>query len=274
MASSTSSVFEPAVELGMLWKAEDVPLLEKIREEFSEEMDELTEVQLRNFVHGYKKEGIEKIIERIRSKIEHQKEISHKTFLNNEFVELPLIAQANPVCIFGQDKQGHPILYCRLSKANFQMCKSFPELLKIYFLRTLEHLEGIKVEASKQIGYDIWRHTTVIDAHNLGILEIKSIYTTLNELAQMANYKYPECAHKIIVINADWKFRFIKALFDYLIEETTAKKVQVLGTDFYKDLIKEINENEIPSDFGGKASEEWQNGGIILLNTNYSHTQI
>ena len=41
----------------MLWKAEDVPLLEKIREEFSEEMDELTEVQLRNFVHGYKKEG-------------------------------------------------------------------------------------------------------------------------------------------------------------------------------------------------------------------------
>jgi hypothetical protein len=110
MASSTSSVFEPAVELGMLWKAEDVPLLEKIREEFSEEMDELTEVQLRNFVHGYKKEGIEKIIERIRSKIEHQKEISHKTFLNNEFVELPLIAQANPVCIFGQDKQD--ILFC------------------------------------------------------------------------------------------------------------------------------------------------------------------
>jgi len=270
-----SGNLQPAIELGMLWKAADVPLLDSIRQEFGEELDqELTEVQQRNFVHGYANEGIEKIIERIRAKIEYQKEIGHETILENEFVELPLIAQANPVCIFGQDKQGHPVLYTRPCKANYEICKQFPDLLKTMFIRCLEHLEAIKEKTSEQIGYDIWRHTTIIDANNLGLFDVKSIYTTLNELAKIANYKYPESAHKIIIINADWKFRFIKALFDYLIEETTAEKVKVLGTDFYEELSVEIDENQIPRDFGGKASEGWQHGGIILPNLKYAHSNL
>jgi hypothetical protein len=270
-----STAFEPPVELDMLWTEDDAPLIEAVREEFGEQLNEqLTDVQLRCFIHGYKNEGKRKIIKRIRAKIEYQTEIGRDTLLDSEFLELPLIAQANPVCIFGQDKQGHPILYSRISKANFKMCQDFPDLMKTLFIRTLEHLEAIKVMASKDLGYDIWRHTTVIDAENLGLLDIKSIYTTLNELAQIANYKYPECAHKIIIINADWKFRFIKALFDYLIDETTAEKVKVLGTSFYKELVKEIDENQIPSEFGGTASEKWQNGGIILQKSKYSHTEI
>lgn len=271
----TEKEFEPAVELGMLWKGDDGPLLEAVRQEFGEETDQhLTEVKLRNFIHGYKNEGIEKIIERIRAKIEFQNKIGHKTLFEKEFDELPFIAQANPVCIFGQDKQGHPVLYTRPCKANYEICKQHPDLLKTYFIRTLEHLEAIKEKISEDFGYDIWRHTTIIDAKNLGLLDIKSIYTTLKELAEISNYIYPECAHKVLIINAGWKFRLIKALFDYLIEESTAKKYQILGPNFYEDLIKEIDENQIPKEFGGNATENWVNGGIILPRTQYTHSQI
>lgn len=280
MASETqvmesSSKLEPAVELGMLWKREDAPLLKAVQEKFGEDIqNELTEVQIRNFIHGYQGKGIETIIERITAKIEYQKEIGHDTFLEDEFVELPMIAQANPVCIYGQDKQGHPVLYTRPCKANYDVCQQFPDLMKTYFIRTLEHLERIKAEISETAGYDIWRHTTVIDVYHLGLLDVKSIYDTLSELTQIANYKYPESAHKIIVINADWKFRFIKALFDYVIEETTAEKVKVLGKDFYETLCQEIDANQIPPDFGGEASEEWQDGGIIVQNVDYPHTHV
>lgn len=275
MASSGQNPFEPAVELGMLWKGDDAPLLEHVKDEFGEEIDEqLTEVKLRNFIHGYKHKGIDKIIERIRAKIDYQNEIGHKTIFEKEFTELPFIAQANPVCIFGQDKQGHPILYTRPCKANYEVCNQHPDLLKTYFIRTLEHLEAIKEKISNDIGYDIWRHTSIVDCKNLGLLDVKSIYTILKELAEISNYIYPESAHKVVIINAGWKFRLIKALFDYIIEESTAKKYQILGTDFYDTLIKEIDENQIPKEFGGSANKNWVNGGIILQNTQYPHTQI
>lgn len=281
MASSDASIeidFEwiPAAELALLWKPDDTALLEEVHEVFGKEFLEanLTEVQIRNFIHGYKNKGIEKIIDRIDHKIEYQIENDIKNLLEEEFIALPMIAQINPVCIYGQDKQGHPVLYCRPCDANFQMCGETPDLLKTYFIRTLEHLERIKQRFSQEKGYDIWRHTTVIDVKNLGIFDVKAIYTTLNELAQIANYKYPESAHKIFFVNANWKFRFIKALFDYLLDETTRQKVQVLGSSYFDVLQKEMDVTQIPANFGGEGREPFVDGGIILPRLDYPHNMI
>lgn len=270
-----ASEFVPAIEQSMGWEPDDTSILEEIRGKLGSEVEEkLTKVQIKNFIHGYKTEGIQKIMERLEERLKYQEEIEYKTILDEEFLELPMIAQANPVCIFGQDKFGHPVLYTRPCEANFEMCKMFPDLLKTYFVRTLEHLTHIKEGISEDIGYDIWRHTTIIDVKNLGVLDVKSIYDTLSELLQIANSKYPESAQKIYVINANWKFRLIKNLFDYIIEPTTAEKVQVLGSSYIDKITIEIDAEQIPSDFGGESSEPWINGGIILTKTEYPHDQI
>lgn len=277
MAVQNTLEFQPAIELTFPWTDEDIPLRNQVGEHFGEELNEfINDVELKNFIHGYKKEGIEIIIERIQGFIDFKSEHGYATMLDEEFIESVMIGPACPTMIYKQDDQGHPVLYCRTEEINFEICKSMKQELGTYFRRVMCHLDHIKQEVSdKQLhGNQIWRHVTIVDVHNLGLLDVKSIYNTLSALFQMGNCCYPENVHYIIAINSNWKFRMIKKLFDWMVDPSTAKKIKVLGSSWIKEVSKFVPITNIPRELGGESEEPWVAGGIVLPSEVYDKTQI
>ena len=62
---------------------------------------------------------------------------------------------------------------------------------------------------------------------------------------------YPERLYKVYLINAPWYFTAIYALVSPWIDEKTATKINVLGSNYLETLQAEINDSEIPVEYGG-----------------------
>lgn len=274
MAVQNTTQFQTPIEKSLTWTDEDSPLRIQVEEHFAENLNEyFNEVELQCFIQGYKKEGIKVIIERLQGFMDYKQEHSYATMLDDEFLEGLMIAPACPTMIYKQDNEGHPVMYCRTDNINFDICKSMKEELGQFFRRTMCHLDMMKQDISKETGTTIWRHVTIVDVHHLGLLDVKSIYNTISELFQIANTCYPESAHCLIAINANWKFRMIKKLFDWMVDPSTAKKIKVLGSSWIKETSKIVPIENIPQELGGESPEPWVSGGILLPGL-YSPTQI
>jgi hypothetical protein len=61
-----------------------------------------------------------------------------------------------------------------------------------------------------------------------------------------------DMADHILVINAPPAFQKAWSMFKYLLDKSTADKVQLMGTDYLPMLLKYINEDEIPGCYGGR----------------------
>merc|ERR1712118_646770 len=135
------------------------------------------------------------------------------------------------------------------------------------------HLKVVKEQISKESGHEIFRHTSVIDAKNLGLFDVKSVYKTMATFFEIFNSKYPETAHKIVIINTDWKFKMIKKLFDWAIEEVTAEKIKIVGSKYDLTKLANIDPDQIPTEFGGRAESLFEAGSISLSKSAYGATQ-
>lgn len=62
---------------------------------------------------------------------------------------------------------------------------------------------------------------------------------------------YPERLETIYLINAPWYFAAIYSLISSFLDPVTAKKVQIIGTDFLPIISQQIDENQIPRELGG-----------------------
>lgn len=275
MAESVSHTFETPLEASMQWQESELATRQQLREDLGQDVVEefFTETEEKCFIKGYTSNGYEKIKKQMQDMIAYKKKINYNKMLNEEFIELPMIASALPCAIFGQDRQGHPILYCKLSQTNYDIVKQFSDMLDTMFHRVFAHLKVVKEKISEETGTEIFRHTSVIDAKNLGILDVKSVYKTMATFFEICNSKYPETAHKIIIVNTDWKFKMIKKLFDWAIEEVTAEKIKIVGSKYDLSKLANIDPDQIPTDFGGKASVPFQAGTISLTKCAYPATQ-
>lgn len=61
----------------------------------------------------------------------------------------------------------------------------------------------------------------------------------------------------MIMINAPWYFSAIWALVSFCVDPVTAEKITIVGSDYADTLRELIDEDNIPSDMGGKAEVNW-----------------
>ncbi len=62
---------------------------------------------------------------------------------------------------------------------------------------------------------------------------------------------YPERLETIYLINAPWYFAAIYSLISSFLDPVTAKKVQIIGTDYLPVITQQIDESQIPREMGG-----------------------
>jgi hypothetical protein len=64
---------------------------------------------------------------------------------------------------------------------------------------------------------------------------------------------YPERLHRMYMINAPWFFTAIWAIIRPWLDPITADKIQIVGSDYLPVLREEIEDHQIPVDFGGSG---------------------
>ncbi len=82
------------------------------------------------------------------------------------------------------------------------------------------------------------------------------------ESAQITAQCFPETSSKIHVINAPRTFSMLWNLFQPFVDPVTAQKVTVSRSGYLETLKKDINEDMIPKEYGGKGKWDIQMGGF------------
>ena len=73
------------------------------------------------------------------------------------------------------------------------------------------------------------------------------------QAASIGQDRYPECLGKLYVINAPRGFSAVWNVVKSRLDEVTVAKIDILGASYKDALLKQIDEENLPSVFGGKC---------------------
>ena len=148
------------------------------------------------------------------------------------------------------------------------------ERLFKYYVQSYETLiHRIFPACTAAAGKRIDQTCSILDLKGFSVKMMSSkVYHFIQIATKMAQDNYPEILGKfsqvanlsMFIVNAPALFSGIWAVVKPWVDKKTRKKVHILGTGFYKELVKFIDPENIPDFLGGKANTT----GNISLFTN------
>lgn len=106
---------------------------------------------------------------------------------------------------------------------------------------------------SKKYGKDIHKLVVVFDLAGLSSFPDLFALDYTRRVLLLDQAYYPERLETIYLVNAPWYFAAIYSLISSFLDPVTAKKVQILGTDFLPTLRQQIDDSQIPRSMGGSC---------------------
>jgi hypothetical protein len=105
---------------------------------------------------------------------------------------------------------------------------------------------------------DISKLLVVFDLYGLSSFPDLFALDYVRRVLALDQAYYPERLETIYLVNAPWYFAAIYSLISPFLDPVTAKKVQIIGTDFLPTLREQIDDSMIPQTMGGSCeSIEW-----------------
>lgn len=106
---------------------------------------------------------------------------------------------------------------------------------------------------SLKYGKDISKLIVVFDLYGLSSFPDLFAIDYVRRVLALDQAYYPERLETIYLVNAPWYFAAIYSLISPFLDPVTAKKVQILGSDFLPILRQQIDDSVIPKDLGGSC---------------------
>jgi hypothetical protein len=128
-------------------------------------------------------------------------------------------------------------------------------------VRRMAHYE----EQSQKIAVD--KQIIVFDLKGLSYAIHATALSAFKATLQIDQDYYPESLHRLYMINAPWFFTGLWKMLSAFVDPVTAKKINVLGSDYIAALREEIDDCNIPTELGGSCNSfNWfypycENGG-------------
>ena len=176
---------------------------------------------------------------------------------NWQFTELPKLKEVYPHFYHKIDKYGRPIYIEIISKCNVDEVLKISNLENITknYIKEYERTSKYRFEACTALaGKVVEQSCTLVCAKDCGIGmitgKVKKFMDIASNIGQ--NY-YPEMLGNIYILNAGFFFSAILAIGKSFIDEKTAKKITVLGTDYLTELKKHIDMDNLPKILGGNC---------------------
>lgn len=184
-----------------------------------------------------------------------------------DFTELLEVKEVYPHGYHNADKYGRPIYIEIISKCNIDevLKRSNEERMMKHYIKEYERVLRYRFDCCGiKYGKIVEQSCTILCANGLGISiltgKVKRFMKLASDIGQ--NY-YPEMLGSMYVINAGFFFSAIWAVAKAFIDEKTAKKVNVLGSDFIKELSKHIDLDSFPKILGGMCECPEIKGGCL-----------
>lgn len=246
----------------------------KVLEKFGEEDYNLMPANdLLRTIRGYydDKEREKLTMEGVRLFVE---ELKDRNFANLGFTPVPEtefyqnLRKNMLFTSFGQDKQGHPIMFENIEKYNVpELSKAFgenPDACIEYRLRVYSQAWNKKHQEAKKRGVIMYKHVNIFNMNNVGLMSVKSILDILKKFMKKEGDLFPETVYKMYIINTGWTFKMIWKIVSLFVHENTIAKIKILGgkSDYLPKMLEEIDEDQIPESLGGTNKTPINWGGV------------
>jgi len=157
----------------------------------------------------------------------------------------------------GHGREGQPVAYERLGACNWpRLCKQLPwDLIQKLDVVHIQRVLAAMEEDTLRRGGAHRGLLYIIDVQGFGWDQVQLTGARLfAKLVEGRGLFLLDMAEHILVINAPPAFQKAWAMFKYLLDKSTADKVQLMGADYFPLLLKYISEDEIPGCYGGQRS--------------------
>ena len=144
----------------------------------------------------------------------------------------------------GETKSGNPIIVVRVGRFNpKQLSNGVDSVIKlnVWIMDKVFEKNGQTESCS-----------LIVDCTGLGIKQLP--YEIIKSVAHMYNTYYPEVLFKEFMINTPWLFRSVWGWLQGFLEESTRKKVFLLGSDYKDTLLEYIQPQSLQICYGGEST--------------------
>ena len=156
------------------------------------------------------------------------------------------------------DKLGRPVyieLYDKTDVDGLFKITTEEKMVKYYIKQYERQVKYIFPACSAVVQKPVEQSCTILDANGIGIFSlvgpIKGFVKIASDIGQ--DY-YPEMLGKMTIVNVGLFFRAIWTMVKGFIDPKTQAKISLLKSSYKEELLKLIDENKLPSFFGGKCT--------------------
>jgi len=176
---------------------------------------------------------------------------------NFEFTEKREVDKYYPQYYHKTDKDGRPIYIEQLGQLDINalyVATSQERLLK----RLVAPYEKSSLErfpaCSKAYGHPVETSCTILDLSGTSIRKFYSVSDYVSKAASISQDRYPETMGKFYLLNAPFGFSTVWAIIKPWLDPVTVEKINILGSNYRDELLKQIPAENLPERFGGTCS--------------------
>ena len=165
------------------------------------------------------------------------------------------------------DKMGRPLYIELLSKLDVGklFTVTTEERMVKYYIREYERLMKWRFPGcSAAVKKPVEQSLTILDCNGLGISSVVGKTRSFVQLAtNIGQDFYPEMLGQMFLLNTGWLFKALWAIVKTFMDPKTAGKIHMLGGSYINELVKYIDEQNIPECINGKCKCENIEGGCL-----------
>merc|ERR1719499_2830253 len=238
-----------------------------MREKFTE--DQLNDRQLKQWVRGYQgyKDPVKSMSEAIDKFLVYAEEKDLYNLPNKTLPDEEKHAAAGPAFFYGRDKWGNPVMYSIIADYDFGYVHTNKDKCVECFLKLMQQFVNVAKEFSDARGAEQYQTTVIVDVHKIGISSAMWYRSAITAYTSVLQANFPETMFKLFFVNAASTFKAVWSFVSTMVHENTCTKVKVLSSS-QMDILKEwIDEDQIPTRYGGKGPVEPTPGSITFFDS-------
>jgi len=176
-----------------------------------------------------------------------------------DFPERDRVLQVYPCGYHKTGRTGHPIYIERVGQLDVDALLQITTVdryiryhVQAYEDMLMHKLPACSLAAQKPVSQSM----TILDLDGISMSFLLSSNNQelLKRVISLDQDNYPECLHKMFVVNAPRMFTMAYSLIKNFIDPVTREKIQIFGSSFISELEKHIDIHDIPTFLGGKCN--------------------
>lgn len=205
-------------------------------------------------------DAIEMVTEATKCREKHVQPNFYENPMDALGVEVSTYVAQYPQFYCGFTKKGCPLFISKpgvLSTSGLECITTIEGILKYHWFEMIHNFGGaLRESISRHYDFKRFEVVCIIDLAHLSSTQVnKRALNIVKIQSQIDSLCFPETLNRLLVVNAPSFFSLTWKVIKGWIDERTANKVEIYSNrkNSRKRLLELVNENELPSDYGGKA---------------------